>query len=94
MIDKAQMRGEIFHNQSSLFFRLKLQLHDAIYRLRFYLNSLIPILSLSNSHSNLASIQKNRADKSHRIIVALFYLYIMYTYDVYIYVGIFRIILD
>ena len=50
---------------------LKLQLHDAIYRLRFYLNSLIRILSLSNSHNNVASIQKNRGDKSHRVIVAL-----------------------
>ena len=51
--------------------RIKLQLHDAIYRLRFYLNSLIRILSLSNSHNNVASIQKNRGDKSHRVIVAL-----------------------
>ena len=50
---------------------IKLQLHDAIYRLRFYSNSLIHILSLSNSHSNLASIQKNWGDKSHRVIVAL-----------------------
>ena len=50
---------------------LKLQLHDAIYRLRFYSNSLIHILSLSNSHNNVASIQKNRGDKSHRVIVAL-----------------------
>ena len=33
----------------------KLQLHDAIYRLRFYSNSLIHILSLSNSHNNVAS---------------------------------------
>ena len=49
----------------------KLQLHDAIYRLRFYSNSLIHILSLSNSYNNLASIQKNRADKSDRVIVAL-----------------------
>ena len=49
----------------------KLQLHDAIYRLRFYSNSLIHKLSLSNSHNNLASIQKNRGDKSHRVIVAL-----------------------
>ena len=49
----------------------KVQLHDAIYRLRFYSNSLIHILSLSNSHNNVASIQKNRADKSHRVIVAL-----------------------
>ena len=50
---------------------LKLQLHDAIYRLRFYSKSLIHILSLSNSHNNVASIQKNRGDKSHRVIVAL-----------------------
>ena len=50
---------------------LKLQLHYAIYRLRFYSNLFIHILSLSNSHNNLASIQKNRGDKSHRVIVAL-----------------------
>ena len=50
---------------------LKLQLHDAIYRLRFFSNSLIHILSLSNSHNSIASIQKNRGDKSHRVIVAL-----------------------
>ena len=50
---------------------LKLQLHDAIYGLRFYSNSLIHILSLSNSHNNVASLQKNRGDKSHRVIVAL-----------------------
>ena len=49
----------------------KLQLHDAIYRLRSYSNSLIHILSLSNSHNNAASIQKNRDDKSHRVIVAI-----------------------
>ena len=49
----------------------KLQSHDAIYRLRFYSNSLIHILSLSNLHNNVASIQKNRGDKSHRVIVAL-----------------------
>ena len=48
----------------------KLQLQDAIYRLRFYSNSLIHILSLSNSDNNVASIQKNRDDKSHRVIVA------------------------
>ena len=35
---------------------LKLQLHD--------------ILSHSNSHNNVASIQKNRGDKSDRVIVA------------------------
>ena len=56
---------------------LKLRLHDAIYRLPFYSNSLIHILSLSNSHNNAASIQKNRGDKSHRIIVALSYNYMM-----------------
>ena len=50
---------------------LKLQLHDAIYRLRFYSKSLIHILSLSNSHNSAPSIQKNRGDKSHRVIVAL-----------------------
>ena len=50
---------------------VKLQLHSGIYRLRFYSNSLIYILSLSNSHNNIASIQKNRGEKSHRVIVAL-----------------------
>ena len=49
---------------------LKLQLHDAIYRLRFYSNSLIHILSLSNLHNNVASLQKNWDNKSHRVIVA------------------------
>ena len=49
----------------------KLQLHNAIYRLRFYSNSLIHILSLSNAHNNVASLQKNQGDKSHRAIVAL-----------------------
>ena len=53
---------------------VKLQLHDAIYRLRFYSNSLIRILSLSNSHNNIASIQKSRGDKSYRVIVALQHL--------------------
>ena len=51
----------------------KLQLHDAIYRLQFYSNSLIHILSLPNSHNNAASIQKNWDNKSHRVIVALVY---------------------
>ena len=50
---------------------LKLQLYNGIYRLPFFSNSLIHILSLSNSHNNVASIQKNRDDKSHRVIVAL-----------------------
>ena len=53
---------------------LKLQLHEAIYRLRFYSNTLIHILSLSNSHNNVASVQKSRSDKSHRVIVALNYV--------------------
>ena len=56
---------------------VKLQLHVAIYRLRFFSNSLIHILSLSNSYNNVASIQKNRDDKSHRVIVALSYNYTM-----------------
>ena len=46
---------------------VKLQLHNAIHRLRFYSNSLIHILSLSTSHNNITSIQKNRGDKSHRV---------------------------
>ena len=46
----------------SLRARVKLQLHDAIYRLRFYSNSLTHILSFSNLHNNAASIQKNRGD--------------------------------
>ena len=49
---------------------LKLRLHDAIYRLRFCLNSLIHILSLSNSRKNVASIQKNRGYILQRVIVA------------------------
>ena len=61
------MRG----NRYSSMEVFKLQLHDAIHRLRFYSNSLIHILSLSNPHNNLASIKKNRGDKSHRVIVAL-----------------------
>ena len=32
---------------------------------------MIHILLLSNSHNNVASIQKNRDDKSHRVIVAI-----------------------
>ena len=50
---------------------VKLQLYDAIYRLRFYSNSFIHILLLPNLHNNVASIQKNRDDKSHSVIVAL-----------------------
>ena len=43
----------------------KLRLHNAIYRLQFYSNSLIHIVSLSNSHSNVAPTQKNRGVTSH-----------------------------
>ena len=50
---------------------LKPQLHDAIDRLRFFSNSLIHILSLSDLNNNVASIQKNWGDKSYRVIVAL-----------------------
>ena len=50
--------------------QVELRLHDAIYRLRFCSNSLIHILSLSSLHNNVASIQKNRGDKSHRAMVA------------------------
>ena len=32
---------------------------------------MIHVLSLSNSHNNVVSIQKNRGDKSHSVIVAL-----------------------
>ena len=56
---------------SSIIIHVKLQLHNAIYRLRLYWNSLIHILSLLNLHNNVASIQKNRGDKSYRVIVAL-----------------------
>ena len=51
---------------------LKIRLYDASYRLRFYSNSLIHTLRLSNSHNNVASIQRNRGDESHRVIVAIF----------------------
>ena len=56
-------------------YKVKLQLHGAIYRLRFYSNSLVRVLSLSNRDNNVASTQKNRGDKSHRVIVALGYNY-------------------
>ena len=61
----------------AFWFHLKLQLHDVIYQIRFNSNSLIHILSLSNWHNNVASIQKNRGDKSYRVIVALSYNYTM-----------------
>ena len=65
---QKQLNQESLAGQSICF---KLQLHDAVYRVRFHSNSLIHILSLSNSHNNVASIQKNRGDKSHHVIVAL-----------------------
>ena len=39
-------------NSKTGFGSLNLQLHDAIYLLRFYSNSLTHILLLSNSHNN------------------------------------------
>ena len=62
---------------SSPFNKTIVKLHDAINRLRFYPNALIHILSLLNSHNNVASIQKNRDNKSHCVIVALSYNYTM-----------------
>ena len=50
---------------------VKLQLHDAIYWLQFYSNSLTHILSLSALHNNVTLIKKNQGNKSHRVIVAL-----------------------
>ena len=77
---KDEGPGEIwpscsFHHdplQLQILYLVKLQLRYiyAIYRLRFYSNPLIHVLSLSKSHHNVASLQKNRGDKSHRIIVA------------------------
>ena len=63
--------NNLMNNLKPLTFRVKLQLHDAIYRLRFYSNSLTHILSLSNSHSNVVSIQKNLGDKSHRVLLSV-----------------------
>ena len=60
---------------------VRLRLQDAIYRLQFYSNSLIHILSLSNSHNIVASIQKNWGDKSHRLIVSLIINYFTNTVD-------------
>ena len=68
---KLQAKNKLGVENTPRAYRIKLQLHDAIYRLRFYSNSLIHILSLSNSHNNVAAIQKNRGDKSHSVIVAL-----------------------
>ena len=51
--------------------KVKLQLHDAIYRVRFYSFSLIHVLSLSNLHNNVASTHKNRGDKSYHRFVSL-----------------------
>ena len=62
---------KIVYNNCTSSTYLKLQLHNAMYRLRKSSKSLIHILSLSNSHNNVASIQKNRDDKSHRVTVAL-----------------------
>ena len=59
-------KSHLFHHKpnevKNMHTLVKLQLHDAIYRLRFYSNSLIHIVSLSNSHNNVASLQRNRGD--------------------------------
>ena len=65
------IRSNNWRERLSSLFRVKLRLHYAIYWLRFCSNSFIHILSLSNSHNNVASIQKNRDNKSHSVIVVL-----------------------
>ena len=52
--------------------KVKLRLYDATYRLRFCPDSLIHISPgvAFKFAQNVASIQKNRGDKSHRVIVA------------------------
>ena len=46
---------------------------------------LIHILLLSNSHNNVASIQKNWGDKSDRVIVALAHVIKqVYSYSVFV----------
>ena len=60
----------IYKTYAGVFIPLQLRLHDVIYRLGFYLNSLIHILSLSNSHNKVASVQKNGRDKSRHVTVA------------------------
>ena len=68
------------HNvkKRKLLISFKIRLHDTIYRLRFYPNSLIYVLSLSNSHNNVAPIQKNRGEKSHcAILVFTFFSYFL-----------------
>ena len=60
---------ELNHHSSILQF-IKATIIRCNLSARFYSNSLVHILSLSNSHNNVASIQKNQSDKSHRVIVA------------------------
>ena len=50
---------------------MSLQFTRCDYHLRFFSNLLIQIVSLSNSHNNVTSSQKNRDDKSLRVTVAL-----------------------
>ena len=56
----------LFHYLVQFESSLTLRLHDAIYRLGFYSNMLINIVSLSNLHNNVVSLQKSRGDKSQR----------------------------
>ena len=61
-ISRHVSQAEICDKSNTEIQRFKLQLHGAIHRLRFYSNSLIHILSLSNSYNNAASIKMNRGD--------------------------------
>ena len=49
---------------------VRLGLHDAICRPRFYSILLIRITSPSNSNNDLVLIQKNHSDKSYRVTLA------------------------
>ena len=51
--------------------KIRLQLHYAIYRLRFYSELLIRVYMLSISYNDISWIQKNRPDKSHCLEPAL-----------------------
>ena len=73
------MRGDIDlmgggPNFDRLYHKLKvLLLLSCNYMMQFVIydsiNSLICILSLSNSHNNAASIQKHRGDELHHVII-------------------------
>ena len=66
--------SDLFHCQ---FLSLKYRRLAAITRCDLSAATLLKLvdsyLTASNSHNNVGSIQKNRGDKSHRVIVALFF---------------------